>query len=337
MEENKIDPKKKKKVKYILLFILLLILAAVIAAAVYFYSLWRTAKRFEKELDLAHFFFAVDVELEQEGLTGEQLALIDSLAGISGLKRKTFLKLRIEGSVWEDKVYAEIFPAGSSDPLTEVYLSSGDDFVNISPLYDSIRSELVRRYARYAPLDGLLPVIGGDCYMTLEHVEELTGGDLSSIRNFEPSFSQYDLSAVEYFAALAVLPFIEHEKGSALTLKAVKEPIGVDGRRAVLYFEMEQPAQVVERNVEKYGDILSQLNINIDGSSFKALKRLAVTMGSEGVQEIAMPENVIGGALLDILGAIRELFDASTDLATMSSRDIMGLLYKLPSKYPSVN
>lgn len=303
---NQNKKKKRKKVKYILLIILFLILAAVVAAAIYFYSLWRTAKDFEKNLDLAHFSYVVDVELERDGLTREQLALIDSLARISGLEQQDFMQMHIEGSVWEDRVYAEVSIPGLDAPLTEVYLSKGDDFINASFIYDTIRSEMVEKYAL---LDELLPVIEENFYMTMKQAEELTGEDMSSVRNFEPFFSQYNLTAVEYFAALAALPHLEHEKGSALVLKELKEPSGTNGKKVSLYFEVEQPAQVVERNVEKYGKILTQLNINIDGSSFKALKRLAVTLSSDGVQKIVMPGNVMSRKQLDAVREVRRLLE----------------------------
>ena len=312
---NQNRKKKRKTGKYILLVILFLILAAIVAAGIYFYSLWRTAKDFERELDLAHFSYIVDVELEREGLTKEQLALIDSLAGMSGLGQEEFLQMHIEGSVWEDKVHAEFSLLGSSVPMIEVYLSSGDDLINASLFYDVIRSEIV---GKYALLGALLPVIEENLYMTMDHAEKLTGEDLGSVRNFQPFFSRYDLSAVEYFAALAALPHLEHEEGSALVLKEVKEPSGTNGKKVSLYFEVEHPAQVVERNVEKYGKILTKLNINIDGSSFKALKRLAVTLSSEGVQEIAMPGNVIDQEQFDMIEEIKRLVENIASLVQAS-------------------
>lgn len=317
---NQNKKKKRKTVKYILLIILFLILAAVVAAAIYFYSLWRTAKDFEKNLDLAHFSYVVDLELERDGLTREQLVFIDSLARISRLEQKDFMQLHIEGSVWEDRVYAEVSIPGLAAPLTEVYLSRGDDLINASFIYDTIRSEMVEKYAL---LDGLLPVIEGSAYITIVQAEKLSGEDLSNVRNFEPFFSKYNLTAVEYFAALAVLPHLEHEEGSALVLKEVKEPSGTNGEKVSLYFEAEQPAQVVERNVEKYEKILTKLNINIDGSSFKALKRLAVTLSSEGVQEIAMPENVVSQKQFDTIEEIQRL---AKDIANLVQSSPQGLL-----------
>lgn len=330
-ELNKKNKRKKGKIgKYILLIILFLILAAIVAAAIYFYSLWRTAKDFERELDLAHFSYVVDVELEREGLTKEQLELIDSLSRMSGLEQKEFLQMHIEGSVWEDKVHAQVSLSGSAVPMIEVYLSSGDDLINASLFYDVIRSEMVEKYAL---LDKLLPVIEENFYMTMEQAEKLTGEDLSSVRNFKPFFSQYDLSAVEYFAALAALPHLEHEKGSALILKEVKEQSRTKEKKVSLYFEVEQPAQVVERNVEKYEKILSQLNINIDGSSFKALKRLAVTLSSEGVQEIAMPKDVISRSQFNTVENVRRLLEEIANLSSQSPQDILNMMNMLQEGY----
>lgn len=320
IQNNPNKKKKRKTVKYILLIILFLILAAVVAAAINFYSLWRTAKDFEKNLDLAHFSYVVDVELERDGLTKEQLALIDSLARISGLEQKDFTQMHIEGSVWEDKVYAEVFLPDSAIPVIEVYLSKGDDLINASLFYEAIRSEMAEKYAL---LGEMLPIIEENFYMTMEQAEELTGEDMGSVRDFEPFFSRYDLSALEYFAALAALPHLEHEEGSALVLKELKEPSGTNGKKVSLYFEVEQPAQVVERNVERYGKILTQLNINIDGSGFKALKRLAVTLSSDGVQEIVMPVNVMSRKQFETIEEIRRMAE---DIASMMQSSPQGLL-----------
>ena len=329
-QNNPNKKKKRKTLKYILLIILFLILAAVVAAAIYFYSLWRTAKDFEKNLDLAHFSYVLDVELERDGLTREQLDFIDSLAEISGLEQKDFMQMHIEGSVWEDRVYAEVSIPGLAAPLTEVYLSKGNDLINASFIYDTIRSEMV---GKYALLEGMLPVIEGSVYMTMEQAEKLLGEDLSSIRNFEPFFSQYDLSALEYFAALAVLPHLEHEEGSALVLKEVKEPSGTNGEKVSLYFEVVQPAQVVERNVEKYEKILTKLNINIDGSSFKALKRLAVTLNSDGVQEIVMPVNVISQEQIEKIEEIQRLAESIADLLQTSPQELLNIMNMLLGGY----
>ena len=209
--QNNPNKKKKRKTgKYILLIILFLILAAVVAAAIYFYSLWRSAKDFEKNLDLAHFSYDLDVELERDGLTREQLAFIDSFAEISGLEQKDFMQMHIEGSVWEDRVYAEVSIPGLVTPLTEVYLGKGNDLINASFIYDTARSEMV---GKYPSLESLFPIVTESAYMTIEQAEKLSGEELGVIRNFEPFFSQYDLSAMEYFAALAVLPHLEHEEG----------------------------------------------------------------------------------------------------------------------------
>lgn len=331
--KNGKQKKKKKKGKYILLIILLLVLAAIAAASIYFFSLWRTAKELEKELDLAHFSYAVDVELTQEGLTQEQLAFIDSLARISGLEQNKFLRMHIEGSVWEDKVYAQVFLLGEDTPLAELYLSGGDDYINASLCYDAVRSAMVKKFAL---LDGLLPVVTKSSYMTMEQAERLTGEDLSVVRDFEPFFTRYHLAAPEYFAVFAVLPFIEHEKGSVLTLKEIKEPSQAKDKKISLYFEAEDPAQIVERNVAKYGDILSRLNINIDGSSFKALRRLAVTVSSEGVQEIVMPADVISREQMDTVEKIRGLFEEIGNLPSDSTQLILDMVNRLLGGYAGI-
>lgn len=318
--------KKKKKGKYILLIILLLILAAIAMAVIHFYPLWRTAKDFERDLDLAHFSYAMDINLEQEGLTKEQLAFMESLARMSGLEQDKFLRMHLEGSVWEDKVYVQVFLSEADTPLIEMYLSSGSDYINASLCYDAVRSAMV---GKYALLDGLLPVITRSCYMTMEQAEALTGEDLSAVRNFKPFFSRYNLSAREYFAVLAALPFIEHERGSVLTLKEVKTPSQSKDQKVSLYFEVEDPAQVVERNAAKYGDILSRLNINIDGSSFKALKKLAVTVSSEGVQEIVMPVDVISQEQIDTVERIRSLFEELGNLSSDSGQLILDIVSRL--------
>ncbi len=323
---NEQNTRKKKKIgRYILFAILLLILAAMVAAVVYFVPLWRTAKDFERELDLAHFSYEVDVELESEGLTREQAAFMQVIARLTGLEPEKVLQIHMKGRVWEDRVYAEVSLSGSEVPLIEVYLSSGEDLINASLFYDTVRSGLVENHAA---LEGLLPVMAEGTYITINQAEKLSGEDLSIVRDFEPFFAQYDLSAVEYFAALAVLPHLEHEEGSVLALREVKEPTDAEGGKVSLYFEVEHPAQVVERNVEKYEKILSMLKLNIDGSSFRALKRLAVTLSSNGIEEIALPENVITQEQFDAVQEVRKLFEDIADLIQNSPPGFWDLIGK---------
>lgn len=113
-----------------------------------------------------------------------------------------------------------------------------------------------------------------------------------------------------------------------LALREVKEPTGAEGGKVSLYFEVEHPAQVVERNVEKYEKILSMLKLNIDGSSFRALKRLAVTLSSNGIEEIALPENVITQEQFDAVQKVRKLFEDIADLIQNSPPGFWDLIGK---------
>ncbi len=303
------QPKKKKRVgKYILLILLFLFIAAIVAMTAHFYPIWRAAKDFEQKLDFARFSFSMDVELEEEALTGEQRKLISVFAELSGLEQNDFMRMHVEGSVWDDRVYAEITSEKEEELRVELYLSDTEDLVNAGPIYNKIRGRLVEEYAL---LDYILPAPVGDVYMTLEQAEKLSGEDLDSVREFEPAFSEYNLSAAEYFVILAALPLQAKRAGdNSFVLEELRRPVqGQEDMGVWLHFEVEQPAGLVRRFLEKYAGYLPASGLSENIAEFEALKRLDMTLTSEGAREPVMPANVIDSRLPDIVEGVRQLLE----------------------------
>lgn len=306
MEEKQEKPKKKKKAgKYILLVILLLIAGLIVAAVIHFLPIWSSARDFEQKLNLGRFSYVMDLEFEESKLSDKQRALFGSFAEMNGLEQKDIMRLHIEGSVWDDRVYAELTPAGAGEPAVEFYLSKAADLINAGPIYNKIRSGLVEEYAL---LDALLPAPVGDVYMTLEQAEQLSGQDLSTLRDFEPTFSQYRFSALEYFAVMAALPLVKGTEKNSLILEEVKKKDSV-----YLHFEAENPAQIAAETLEAYKQF-STPELAAMVETVRALKSIEIMITSEGVQEIKVPTNVMDSKLPGIVENIRQLIEQLKNL-----------------------
>lgn len=306
MEKMQEKPKKKRKVgRYILLVILLLLVGAVAAAVIHFLPIWNSARDFEQKLNLGRFSYVLDLEFDENKLSDQQRELFASFAEMSGLGQKDILRLHIEGRVWDDRVYAELTPAGAGESAAEFYLSKEADLINAGPIYNRIRNGLVEEYAL---LDALLPAPVGDVYMTLEQAEKLSGRDLRALRDFEPAFSQYRFSAPEYFAVMAALPLVKGTEKNDLILEEVKKKDSV-----YLHFEAENPAQIAEETLKAYKQ-LSTPELAAMVETVEALERIELMITSEGVSAVTIPDNVMDSKLPDIVEKIRQLMEQLKNL-----------------------
>lgn len=302
--QNKSMEAPKKKGKYILLILMLLLLAVIVAVVAYCYPKWKTAQDFEKYIDFNSFSYEMDVELFKDELEREQIELLNRLSRLADIDEDSMYRLYISGDVYENVIYAQIYPEGMSEPLLELYLSNGRDVVNGEYLYSCIRSELV---GDSRLLNGVLPSGDNGVYLTLEQAEQLFDMDLSDVRRFNPSFNRYDLSVLEYFAILAALPFIRQAEDSGLALSEYNTvpEVPVSGREhaVVAHLSVQEPSLMIEQNA----DILEKLGFSFDSAKVKAIKSLVVDISSDNAHEIVMPESGVSQEIVDVLSGIRKL------------------------------
>lgn len=301
------DKKKKKRIFPILP---LLLAAAIVCAGIYFYPLWRAAKVLEKHMDLAHFTYELDVELDREALGSEQVRLVETLAGLTGVRAEALYHFRIQGSVWEEKVYALLYPEGAAEPFVELYLGENVDVINEAMLYNVIRNNLL---GQNALLSLLVPAQEGSVYMTLEQVERMFGVDLGGIRSFSMPSADGEITAVRCFIALAVMSREQQEDGERFTLEKERIQAGLelsDAEKDVpvtMRFLIREPAEALEENAA----FLSKLGIKLPDEQLRMFKSVALRAVPGAGSEIVMPTEYVSQDIIDLIARIRELFTAS--------------------------
>lgn len=264
-------------------------------------------------MDLAHLSYELEVELDREALGSEQEKLLKTLAGLTGMQTEALYRFRIQGSVWEEKVHALIYPDGAAEPFVELYLGESGDVINEAMLYNIIRRNLL---GQNALLNLLVPVQGESVYMTLEQVEQMFGVDLSGVRNFSLPTMEEKLSAWQCFIALAVMSREKQEDGErfALEREQVQIRLGVSAAEkeppVSLEFCIEEPARVAAENA----DFLTGLGITVPDGQLGMLRSLSLrAVPGEGT-EFVMPTEYVSQDIIDLIARIRELFTVSGDL-----------------------
>jgi len=299
-----------KKKKRIFPIILLLLAAAVTAAGIYFYPSWQAAKVLEENMDLAHFSYELEVELDREALGSEQAKLLGTLAGLTGVQEEALYRIRIQGSVWEEKIYALIYPDGAAEPFVELYLGEEADVINEAMLYNIIRSNLL---GQNALLNFLVPVQGESVYMTLEQVEQMFGVDLSGIRSFSLPAAEDRLSVWQCFIALAAMSREKQADGTnfALDKEQMQVRLGVSAAEKSAPLKLELSIEEPEQVMAEYADFLAELGLEMPGEEIEMLRSISLrAVPGEGA-ELVMPAEYVSQDIIDLIARIRELFNVS--------------------------
>lgn len=319
--------KKKKRLRYIVLFLLL---AAALGACIYFYPIWKDAGVLQRHMAAGQFAFELEVELDRAALESGQKKLLENLAKLTGYEEDALFRLRIEGCVREDKIRALIYPEGEAEPLIELYLSEELDAINETLPYNTIRRNLVEKYAL---LDHIMPAEREAVYMTLEQVEQIFDLDLSRIRKFcLPDFDA-GRSAAGYFPLLALASKEKTEQGCRYGIEAgqVRMEVEVEVGSFVsggngdvqpgsgekqgtvrIEFSMEHPGELAEQTAE----LLSRLGMELPVQELQLLKSISVVMEPGKGETPAAPTRFIGQDKVDLIVKIRDLIQDITGFFT---------------------
>lgn len=293
MRENAVRPGKRVG-KYILLVLLLALLGAAAAISIYCYSRWRTAVRLERLIDFSAFSYDMEVELCPEELDPEQRQLLEMLAETASLEQNAVYHLRLTGRVYQNIIYAEVFPEGMTQPVLKLYLSGDRDVADCGYLYQCIREDIA---GGSRLLGAMLPPAEDEICLTLEQAEQLLSMDLSGIRNFQPPFDRLFLSAKEYFAVLIALPLVKQGEGSSLIFEEQ------DG--GSLYFAVQEPALLAEQNQS----LLEKIGITSDSGELEKIPYLAVQITSRQVEPVIIPQEGVSQELINVLSEVRRLLE----------------------------
>lgn len=295
----------KKRKKGLLLF-LVLIIGGMAAAGIYFFPAWKTARLLENSLNFTDFSYELEVELKREELDSGQVKVLEILAGLTGFEEEAMYHLTINGSVWEDKIHALIYPKGAAQPIMELYLSDTVDVINEAMLYNVIRGNLL---GENALLSFLVPVQEEDMYMSLEQVEEIFGIDLSGAREFASPLKGGDFTTMKYFVGLAPMKHGKDETGESFEARGerfvLKLEVSGQGEEAdfAVKFEIEEPGGILGEKAE----LLTRLGIELP-EELSGLKNISFRMVPGEGQGFEMPEKFVSQEVIDVISKIRKFF-----------------------------
>ena len=291
--------------KYIRCIVLLLLIAAAVCLGIRFYPVWRAARYLHENMDLAHYAYELEVELDSGALRREYGSLFTVLTGMTGFEEDALCHLTVRGNVWEDTIHVLLYPQGAGNPLVELYLGNDMDVINETLIYHAVRSHLAEQFRLFGLV---LPEQEESLYMSLEQVEQRFGLDLESVRNFGLPFTGDEISAVRYFILLAVM---DREKGEGRSLYSletgqmaagIEVPEGGSDVPLTLRLHIEKPGETDEKIL----GIISRLGFPVDRGRLSMVKSVSLTMVPGG-NEIVMPENFVNQTVVELISRIREL------------------------------
>lgn len=303
---------KGRKKKYIIWIVILLLAAALAGLGIYFYPKWKAAGLLHEKLSQGRFAYEVQVELDKKALEEGQAKVLDHLTKLTGFQEDALFTLTIRGVVEEDKIYALIYPKGSSEPLLELYLS--DDLVLVNEMlpYNTIRKNLT---AKFGVLDYVMPAEQDDVYMTLEQVERLFDLDLESVRNFNVPIYEMDLSRLKCFMLLMPMSRrgAEQEDGYEMVLEGKGVRMGMSGTAEGKPLTLEFQVQDIKKTFDRGREFLSKLEIELPWHELEMLKSVSVVMAPGEGKEIVFPSNLVEQEKVDLLVKIRDMIRKVVD------------------------
>lgn len=296
-----------KKGKIVLLVILFLLLALVGGALFYCYPRWQSAMALEENVDLEHFVYEIELELNEEELSKEASEAFQTLSQITGYTADSFYNLRIEGNVWEDKIYVELYTEVTDEAVLELYLSDDKDIINGTMLYNAFRAKMV---GDSSILGAMIPVMEAGVYMTVEQAEQMFGLDLSILSKFSIDTDDLEFTQQEYFILLALMSREKQSDGSqfAFAYETAQAQLSVseeDDFAARAQVEVEEPMKLVEQ----LGDKLTSFGVEIPTEGLEVFERISVAVEPGEGAEIAIPTNIMSQDMVKVFTEARALIE----------------------------
>lgn len=283
--------------------VLLLLAVVLVYLGIRLYPVWKAAVYLEKQLDMEHCAYEMEVVLDREAFPEGSDRAFKIMAELTGLKETDLYKLTMKGEVWEDLIHILVFPGEASAPLAELYLGNDIAVINETMLYNTIRDNLVEKYAL---LGTVMPRQEETLYITLEQTEQLFGLDLGKVRDFRLDGINTDIGAGGYFLLLAVM---SRERGTGadcftLATDHVELEFEIPGEGAVSSMKMELQVQNPSELVEKMSFLASWMGLPT-GKQLNMVKSFAFTM-TPGSERITVPGDYVNQNVVELLSRIRE-------------------------------
>lgn len=300
----------KKKIGVI---IGVIILALMVGAVAYFVPRWKSSEVLFNNADMVHFTFDAEIDLKQENLDGQVKETIDNMAFLLGRTEKDLCELNIKGNVYENKIFAEIYPEDATEPVISFYLSEDQRIINASPFIKAYRDKIAEVVSATPLLKNMLPEVPDELYLTTEQVEGLFGVDLSVLDHFGYNMSPLTLSRIECFAELL---FLEREETKAVsTYKWESEHIDAE----IDIPHTESPVIVEKLSIENpvdtihaIEDKLKTFKIQIPEEGLDVIDEISIEVYTGQGSEIIFPEL----SDMAVLDAILKVKDFITGLSS---------------------
>lgn len=297
-----------KKGKIVLLSIVLLLIMLVAGLFVRFYPAWNAAAVLVERMDLAHFTYELEIELDKEQMPSKYVDIFAGLAKVADVDEEALYHLTAKGTVWEDITYVQIYFENQDEALIEMYLSDKKDVVNESRIYKAIRENLVGRSELLAML---IPEGEDNVYMTLEQANQLFGIDLSGVGKFSIPFTDMKFSQKEYFLALAALSKERQEGNDLFALNMERIQLSLELPKAesaseiAVHLSVQEPSEALA----EAADLIAGLGIEIPVENFKVIKSFSLDAVPENAAKPIFPTNFISQETINVLSEVAALIE----------------------------
>lgn len=198
----------KKKILVIAGVILVLILIIVFATQ---QPIIETAKTLSKAESLSRFNFNVELNIDENRLSDKQLDFVNNISSMLGVESSSMLKLKLEGSLYDDTAYAVISNEAVGSQITKVYIHGDEAYINVKMIYDLITSRLIERYPL---LDYLIPDWSYGEYITTSQLETIFDVDFEELFTIKTQEFIKDPSFIECLIGLFSLDKVKNDDGS---------------------------------------------------------------------------------------------------------------------------
>ncbi len=172
-----------KKRNIILLSAIIVFLFA--AAGIWSFPLWHHAFLLNRMANSESIGCQIQMTIGKESLSKDQEQFLQGLSWALGVDPDSVLDWRANGRICENQVYAKIFCGAFEEPVTELYISKDEVFINVRMLYEAIKGNFANEHPFFG---SLLPDWQYGACISLEQMEELFQVNLKEM------FEQHDFA-----------------------------------------------------------------------------------------------------------------------------------------------
>lgn len=175
------QPAGKKKKHWVLRLLCLLLVAALLAAVVLGIRTVPRARRLQRALTAQNCAVTVRAQLNRDGLSADQLRLLETLSGLMGMEESEWNRLTLQGG-YDGHAIRLAVCGGQGVRLTELYLTQDCQAIDMHAIYDRAYSHLTGEIELLALV---LPQWGFGDYISMQQLEQAFGLELGELPDFK--------------------------------------------------------------------------------------------------------------------------------------------------------